>query len=102
MFYLFKLHEFKIKIHLKAVTIEYGEPPLKFLEECKKAVLFHKPSKGYIYGNKSKGTIELAFSKGFDERKKQVFRNIWTEYPILKEANDNKSVALKFFKSHYV
>jgi len=76
-----KRYVFKIKVEHTSVSIEYGHPPLKFIEECEKAVLFHKPKKGYIYGKKGNKHICLKFSKDFEDRKQQVFRNIWTEYP---------------------
>jgi len=84
-----KRYEFKIKIQYKSIKIIYGKPPINFIEECKKAVLFHKPKKGYIYGIKKDGKIRIIFSSRFEEKKKQVFRNLWTEYPAI-EKKDGK------------
>lgn len=85
-----KKYVFKIKVKGTVVNIEYGHPPLKFIDECKKAVLFHKPKKGYIYARKENNQLILKFSKNFDERKQQVFRNIWTEYPPIINIDTDK------------
>lgn len=85
-----KRYLFKILIEYTKVEIIYGEPPEKFIDECKKAVLFHKPKKGYVYGKSSDGVMKIIFSKQFDENKKQVFRNLWTEYPAIEKRNGKR------------
>jgi hypothetical protein len=78
-----KKHLFKIMVQGQHAETIYGDPPKRFIDECKKAALFHKPKKGYIYGVKENGVIKIAFSKGFDKNKEQAFRNVWAEYPAI-------------------
>ncbi|BCG63936.1 MAG: hypothetical protein methR_P1686 [Methyloprofundus sp.] len=89
-FMIRKRYLFKIEINNTTVKVHYGHPPAKFLTECKSAVLFHKPKKGFIYGVKNNQQILLKFSKNFNARKQQVFRNIWTEYPPIMNTNNGK------------
>jgi len=69
--------EFVIKIIYRAVKVEKGSPPNRFINECEEVAKIHKTIQGQIFGIRENDRVKLEFSKSIKDGEKQIFRNIW-------------------------
>jgi hypothetical protein len=67
--------------HLTVNTIK-GNPPARFVAECKEIAEIRKTIKGKIFGIRESGGIKLNFSRSITDSERQIFRNVWpNDYP---------------------